>query len=68
MAIIDRIAGLMGLVVFASEQFALVWGENLIICLKIFRARRLTRLPTVAYALVPACAKLAHFGLREEIA
>ena len=26
------------------------------------------RFPTVLYALAPACAELAHFGLREEIA
>ena len=26
------------------------------------------RFPKVSYALVPACAKLTHFGLREEIA
>ena len=26
------------------------------------------RFPTVSYALVPACAKLAHFSLKEEIA
>ena len=26
------------------------------------------RFPTVSYALVPACTKLAHFGLREVIA
>ena len=25
------------------------------------------RFPTVSYALVPACATLAHFGFREEV-
>ena len=37
-------------------------------CLKrfVFKKRVLTdRFPTVSYALVPACVKLAHFSLRE---
>ena len=35
---------------------------------KIRQALSLTgQFPTVSYALVPACVKLAHFGLLEEI-
>ena len=52
-----------------SELYPLFLKPGLGSCVRGVKNSDLTgRFPTVLYALVPAYAKLAHFGLSEEIA